>query len=98
MEDARQMKLGGIVIKREVSLGDLLMFGMVVAGMLVWGIRLEGRVNGKADTETVVRLEERIEATNGRLSRSETRSGEQFREIKSLLSEIRDEMRDKVDK
>lgn len=83
----------GLKFVPEVSAGNLLQAFVLIAMVLVWGLRLEGRV----DSEMKLRDEQHAD-TLTRLDRADQQHRDDLRDIKDGLTRIESKLDQKADK
>ena len=86
--------------KPDISLGNILtLLGMIMA-VVIWGLRLEGRVDGQQQISVLQQqnVELRFQHLEGRVSQQKEDTQRLFTAITSTLERIENKLDKKVDK
>lgn len=83
-----------------VTLGNLLTAAAMAAGVMFWGLRLEGRVDGQDITIGAQReaVAEKIDALEKQLGRETTFMQESLRRIEGAVQRVEQKLDGKADK
>lgn len=87
----------GFTFKREFSLQNLIQIVVLVVGMVVWSLRLEGRVNYVEDELSEHRSDREIHQTIGMQGESfmtRRESDVQFSALRQELAALREQIKD----